>query len=146
MKKSVRLRPVRDLKHQQERVEAKKLADLQAQLQHARQQQTDLQGYLQEYFASISDNRQNVRQASQLGLYQAFVQRLQEAIQHQGQLIKQREMVVQAQSRKWVEANARLKALDDLIERIRKEEELAEDKKEQKLLDDRPWRAPSGFE
>ena len=146
MKKSVRLRPVRDIKEQQERQEARKLAELQRQLLLARKQLDDLQGYLKEYFASVNAARQHVTQASQLGLYQVFIQRLQEAIQHQAQLIKQRELVVQAQTRKWLEASTRLKTMDDLIARARQQEEIAEDKREQKLLDDRPFRAPGGFE
>lgn len=146
MKKSVRLRPVRDIKQQQERQEARKLAELQRQLLLARKQLDDLQGYLKEYFASVNAARQHVTQASQLGLYQVFIQRLQEAIQHQAQLIKQRELVVQAQTRKWLEASTRLKTMDDLIARARQQEEIAEDKREQKLLDDRPFRAPGGFE
>lgn len=146
MKKSVRLRPVRDIKQQQERQEARKLADLQKQLLQARKQLEDLQGYLKDYFASVNAGRMQITQASQLGLYQAFIQRLQEAIKHQGQLIRQREMVVQAQTRKWLEASTRLKTMDDLIARARQQEELAEDKREQKILDDRPFRAPGGFE
>lgn len=146
MKKSVRLRPVRDIKEQQERQEARKLAELQRQLLLARKQLDDLQGYLKEYFASVNAARQHVTQASQLGLYQVFIQRLQEAIQHQAQLIKQRELVVQAQTRKWLEASTRLKTMDDLITRARQQEEIAEDKREQKMLDDRPFRAPGGFE
>lgn len=146
MKKSRRLRPVRDLKQQQERQEARKLAELQQQLQLARKQHQDLQGYLREYFAAVSAGYAAVRQASQLGLYQTFIQRLQDAIQHQAQLIRQREQSVQAQTRKWLEASSRLKTLDDLIAQARQQEELAEDKKEQKALDDRPFRVTRGFE
>ncbi|NPU94091.1 MAG: flagellar export protein FliJ [Gammaproteobacteria bacterium] len=146
MKKSQRLRPVRDLKQQQERQEARKLADMQQQLIQARRQHEELQGYLREYFTAISTTRQQVKQASQLGLYQSFITRLQDAIQHQGQLIRQREQVVQAQTRKWLEASSRLKSLDDLIARARQQEELAADKREQKIQDDRPHRSSQGFE
>lgn len=146
MKKSVRLRPVRDLKQQQERTEARKLADLQQQLQQARRQCQELEGYLQEYFTVISTQRQQVHQASQLALYQSFVTRLQQAIQHQQQLIRQREMAVQAQTKRWIVASERLRTLDDLIVRTQIQEQLDADKKEQKQLDDRPFRSHSGFE
>ncbi len=146
MKKSVRLRPVRDLKQQQERTEAKKLADLQQQLQLARRKGQELEGYLHDYFSTISAQRQQVHQASQLALYQAFVTRLQQAIQHQQQVIKQRELAVQAQSRRWVTARERLRTMDDLIVRTQQQEALEADKREQKFLDDRPFRPGGGFE
>lgn len=146
MKKSERLRPVRDIKQQQERAEARKLADLQQQLQQARRQCQELEGYLKEYFNAISTQRQHVHQASQLALYQAFVTRLQQAIQHQHQMIRQREMAVQAQTKKWIAASERLRTMDDLITRTQAQEQLDADKKEQKLLDDRPFRSNSGFE
>ena len=145
MKKSVRLRPVRDLKHQQERTEAKKLADLQHQLQMARLQCQELEGYLKEYFNSVNAQRQHIHQASQLALYQAFVTRLQQAIQHQQQTIRQRELAVQAQTKKWVVARERLRTMDDLILRTQQQEQLDADKREQKILDDRPHRPGGGF-
>ena len=146
MKKSVRLRPVRDIKQQQERVEAKKLADLQHQLQLARKQCAELEGYLKDYFQSVNQQRQQIHQASQLALYQAFVTRLQQAIQHQQQVIRQREMSVLAQTKKWVTARERLRTMDDLIVRAQTQEELEADKREQKILDDRPFRPGGGFE
>ena len=146
MKRSVRLVPVRDIKQQQERTEARKLADLQQQLQVARQQCSELQHYLQEYFNNITLQQQHVHQASQLALYQAFVNRLQQAIRQQQQLIMQREMAVQAQTQKWITASQRLRTMDDMILRARQQEELEADKKEQKILDDRPFRAQNGFD
>lgn len=146
MKKSVRLRPVRDIKQQQERTEARKLADLQQQLHQARRQCEELQGYLKDYFQTISTQRQQVHQASQLALYQAFITRLEQAIQYQQQLIRQREMAVMAQTKKWVAASERLRTMDDLIARARQQEELEADKKEQKIQDDRPFRSQGGFE
>ena len=146
MKKSVRLHPVRDLKQQKERVEAKKLADLQQQLQAARRQCQELETYLKDYFGAINSQRQQIQQASQLALYQAFITRLQQAIQHQQQVIRQREQAVQAQSRKWVMARERLRTMEDLIRRAQNQEELEADKREQKILDDRPFRPGGGFE
>lgn len=146
MKKSVRLRPVRELKQQQERAEARKLADLQQQLQQSRRQCEELQNYLKDYFQTLANQRQQVHQASQLALYQAFVTRLEQAIQYQQQQIRQREMSVLAQSKKWVAASERLRAMDELITCARQQEELEADKREQKIQDDRPFRSHGGFE
>lgn len=145
MKKSKRLLPVRQLKQQAERAEARKLADLQRELEAARNQLGELEGYLKEYFQTIQGQQSRVTQASQLGLYQAFISRLQLAISRQGELIKQRQAAVNAQSRKWIQASAKLKTMDQLIEKARQQEELEDSRREQKLMDDRPFRGGGGF-
>ena len=145
MKKSRRLLPVRQLKQQAEREEAKKLANLQQELEMAKQQRMELESYLAEYFQTIQQQQSRVTQASQLGLYQAFISRLQLAIRRQGELIQQRQAAVKAQSKRWVEANARLKTMDQLIEKARLQEDIEESRREQKLMDDRPFRGGNGF-
>jgi flagellar export protein FliJ len=80
-----------------------------------------------------------------LGLYQAFVSRLQQAIVRQGEMVKQRELSVQAQAKKWVQASHNVKVMEQLIEKAQAEETLIESKQEQKIQDDRPFRKGSGF-
>jgi len=145
MKKSKRLLPVRQLKHQAERQEAKKLAGLQQELELARNQCNELESYLAEYYQTVQQHQAQVTQASQLGLYQAFIARLQQAIRQQGELVQQREAAVQAQTGKWIEANARLKTMDQLIQSARQHEEVEESRREQKIQDDRPFRGGGGF-
>lgn len=145
MKRSKRLLPVRQLKQQAERAEARKLADLQRELEVARNQLGELEGYLKEYFQTIQGQQSRVTQASQLGLYQAFISRLQLAINRQGELIQQRQAAVNAQSRKWIQASAKLKTMDQLIEKARQQEELEDSRREQRLMDDRPFRGGGGF-
>lgn len=145
MKKSRRLQPVRQLKQQAEREEAKKLAHLQQELETAKQQRTELESYLAEYFQTIQQQQSRVTQAAQLGLYQAFISRLQLAIRRQGELIQQRQAAVKSQTKRWVEANARLKTMDQLIAKARQQEDLEESRREQKLMDDRPFRGGNGF-
>lgn len=145
MKKSRRLLPVRQLKQQAEREEAKKLANLQNELEMAKRQKVELESYLAEYFQTIQQQQSRVTQASQLGLYQAFISRLQLAIRRQGELIQQRQAAVKAQTKRWVEANARLKTMDQLIDKARQQEDIEESRREQKLMDDRPFRGGNGF-
>ncbi|RLT92563.1 flagellar export protein FliJ [Ketobacter sp.] len=145
MKKSKRLLPVRQLNQQAEREEARKLAHLQQELQAAQQQRRELESYLADYFQTIQQQQSKVTQAAQLGLYQSFISRLQLAIRRQGELVHQRQAAVKAQTKRWVEANARLKTMDQLIEKARQQEQLEESKREQKLLDDRPFRGGGGF-
>ncbi|MEE2731443.1 MAG: flagellar export protein FliJ [Pseudomonadota bacterium] len=145
MKKSKRLLPVRQLNQQAEREEARKLAHLQQELQAAQQQRRELESYLADYFQTIQQQQSKVTQAAQLGLYQSFISRLQLAIRRQGELVQQRQAAVKAQTKRWVDANARLKTMDQLIEKARQQEQLEESRREQKLLDDRPFRGGGGF-
>ena len=145
MKKSVRLIPVCNLKRQQERKEAQTLAKYQKELTQSRQQHSELKSYLAEYYKSIQDQHGTVKNAAQLGLYQAFISRLQQAISRQGEMVKQRELSVQAQAKKWQLANHNVKIMEQLIEKAKTEESLIADKQEQKILDDRPYSKESGF-
>lgn len=144
MKRSVRMQPVRKLKQQEERQLAKKLAQAQQELQREQSQLAMLQQYQKEYFQGLTGSQQQARtgliNASELEKYQVFLTRLEKAIQNQHQVTVIREKAVEAARQAWAEANARLKALDNLIERMRFEEEQAEDKREQRLIDDLPLR------
>lgn len=146
MKKSKRLLPVRQLKHQEERTEAKKLAQIQQELAAAKNQLGELQVYLADYFNTVSNQQGQIHSAAQLGQYQNFISKLKEAIQRQQQDIKQREQVLQAQTQKWFEASNKLKTMDELIEKARQQEEREADAREQKILDDRPIRNRGGFQ
>ncbi|MCG8534096.1 MAG: flagellar export protein FliJ [Pseudomonadales bacterium] len=145
MKKSQRLLPVRQLKQQEERTEAKKLAQVQQELAAAKQQLQELDSYLKDYFNTVSSQQSQIHNAAQLGQYQNFITRLKEAISRQNQDVMQREQALKMQSKKWFEASSRLKVMDDLIEKARLEEQREQDKKEQKLQDDRPFRLNGGF-
>lgn len=146
MKKSKRLQPVRQLKQQEERTQAKKLADIQQGLAAARNQLTELESYLADYFSTATHQQRQIQSAAQLGQYQIFISKLKEAIERQKQDIKQREKALQAQTKNWFEASNKLKTMDELIEKARQQEEREEDQKEQKLLDDRPGQNRSGFQ
>ncbi len=137
VKKSKRLQPVLQLKQQAERKEARKLADLQQNLAAAKRQELELNKYLDEYFSVIKNQQSQIHQASQLGLYQVFITRLQQAIKNQSEQVKQREAAVKNQSIKWAEANANLKAMADLINKSLQLELQEENKKDQKIQDDR---------
>lgn len=145
MKKSVRLQPVCKLKQQQERKEATQLAKYQGELEQSRRQLNELQQYLQDYYQNLQGHQGSVRSASQLGLYQSFVSRLQKAIARQGEMVKQRELSVKAQTQRWIKASHSVKVMEQLIEQARQEEAREEGRREQKMMDDRPFRSPSGF-
>ena len=144
MKRSQRMQPVRKLKQQEERQLAKKLAQAQQALQREESQLTMLHQYQREYFQGLTGSQQQARtgtiSATDLEKYQMFLSRLERAIQNQNQVKVLKEKAVEAARQAWAQANARLKALDNLIETMRLEEQREQDKKEQRLIDDLPLR------
>lgn len=149
MKRSQRMQPVRKLKQQEERQLAKKLAQAQQALQREQSQLNMLHQYQREYFQGLTGSRQQARtgaiSAVDLEKYQMFLSRLEKAIQNQNQVTVIKEKAVEAARQAWAQANARLKALDNLIEKMRLEEEREQDKREQRLIDDLPLRN-NGYE
>lgn len=144
MKRSKRMTPVRKLKQQEERTAAKKFAGAQQEAQRELQQLQMLEKYQQDYFSSLHDNQGRAAghslSAQQLDKYQMFLARLHKAIENQRQVLVIKEKGVEAARKEWAEANARLKALDSLIEKMVIEEEQMKDKQEQRLIDDLPLR------
>ncbi len=135
MKRSDRLLPVRKLKEQKERAEAHKLAECQKQLQMAQRQALELQNYRAEYYQGVHQNRQGIS-SSYLDKSHQFISRLNIAIESQLQVVKNCEQALEKQKQVWADAHAKLKAMDDLIDRLRIEEQVQEDKQEQKMLDE----------
>lgn len=144
MKRSERMQPVRKLKQQEERQLAKRLAQAQQALQKEESQLQMLQQYQREYFNAVTGSQSQGSTGSiraiDLEKYQMFLSRLERAIQNQGEVRVLREKAVEAARQAWAEANSRLKALDNLIEKMRFEEEREQDKREQRMLDDMPLR------
>lgn len=136
-RKSLRLQPVRQLKHQAERQQAKLLAEAQQQLQIAQQQINELKTYYSEYLSSLSTHNENFRQAKELQVFHAFFVRLQQAIDKQQEVVRQREQAVMSRMDQWRQASASLKSIDELIATARRQEMIEQDKKEQKIQDDR---------
>ena len=145
MKRSQRLLLVQQLKQREERLQAKKLAEFQQELAQSRLQLSELESYLDDYFNTVNSQQKSIHSATQLGQYQMFISKLKLAIAHQNQDVKQRETAVQAQSKQWALARSRLNSMDELLTKTKQQEAVEEEKKAQKLMDDRPYRNRDGF-
>lgn len=141
VKKSKRLVPVLQIKERDEKDAAKRLGEAQQGLQGAIKQLEDLNQYRQDYYANLSGGVSagvtSGVSASVLEKYQLFLSKLNGAVERQEQSVEQYRQHVDAHRKKWVEANARLKSMNDLIDRAKDEESLLLDKQEQKLMDER---------
>ena len=143
MKRSQRMVPVRKLKQQEERQKAQGFALAQQEWRRELDQLEMLQRYQQDYFKELlqsSGGSQVIKNAQQLDKYQMFLLRLDKAIENQRQMVVIKEKSVEVKRQEWADANARLKALDNLIEKMRLEEARIQDKQEQRMIDDLPLR------
>lgn len=144
MKKSKRLAPVRQIKERDEKEAAKRLGDAQQGLNAAIKQLEELQQYRQDYYTTLSSGQPTGSTkvspgvpATVLEKYQMFLAKLNGVVERQQETVEQYRQHVETHRQKWVEANARLKSMDDLIARAQEEEALFLDKQEQKLIDER---------
>jgi len=142
MKKSKRLDTVRTVSAQREKAAAESVGQARKQLSQAEQQLSALSTYRNDY-------RQNLVNLGSEGVsvmmfrdYRTFLNRLDVAIDQQNQRLDTMGKQLNRALDEWAKANGKLKAMDSLIARVRQEEEKLEDKREQRILDDRPRRSP----
>lgn len=134
--RAARLAPVVEMAQKAEREAARLMGQCQAQLAQAEGKLGDLERYRGDY------QQQWVTQGSQgvsgqwLTNYQRFLSQLEAAVSQQNQSVAwHRENLNRARDT-WQQRYARLEGLKKLVQRYRDEARLAEDKREQRLLDE----------
>ena len=144
MKRSKRMQPVKKLKQQEERMKAQHFAKTQQDVQREQSQLDMLIKYQGDYFSGLSQGSGEARNvglsAQQLDKYQLFLARLHTAIENQRQVLVLKQKAMEAARQEWAAAHARLKAMDNLIEKMKEDESRHEDKLEQRMIDDLPLR------
>ena len=70
--------------------------------------------------------------------YQRFLQRLDQAVQSQQQLVRDSEKNLEIHRRRWQEKRQRLDSLQRVLDRCQAEEQRLEDRREQRVQDDLP--------
>lgn len=95
----------------------------------------DLELYCTEYEASIS-TAQVVRRAQDMLRDRGFLQQIYRARQQQEAVLSQRESLCEQKKQLWHQAHLKHRALRNLIQRMREDEQKALNRKEEKLLDE----------
>ncbi|MBM6551246.1 flagellar export protein FliJ [Marinomonas ostreistagni] len=133
MKKSKRMQILVDIAKRKEDEVVKVLAKEQARLQQDQQKLQELKDYAEQY-----DQQRNL-----IGLspyltsnYQHFVDRLQQAITQQQNQVNRSQQQVNMAMRRWQEAQAKTKGMDWLKDKSVSEEIAAEDRQDQKQIDE----------
>ena len=136
-KRSKRLQIVLDLAEKK-----KKQADqfLAASRQRVEQDQQTMQ-QLQQYMSEYHDNYLGVNaegcSGAQLHAQQAFMQKIKDAQDTQKQAMEQNRKELEVVEQHWKEAYARLQGISKLTDKVKKQEELDQEKALQKQLDER---------
>lgn len=140
--RAARLAPVIEMAERAEREAARQLGHCQGLLNKAEVQLGELERYRGDYQQQwITEGRQGVS-GQWLMNYQRFLSQLETAISQQLQTVKwHRDNLVKARDI-WQQRYARLEGLRKLVQRYIEEARQAEDKREQKLLDELVQRLP----
>lgn len=133
--RSERLKVVLMVAEREEQAAAARLGEARQQLEREEGQLAQLQEYQAQYLADYRERRRGV-DARSLMSYSGFLQRLGEALGGQEQKLAQVRHHLDQCRRQWQEKYHRRRSLEDMIERMRREENGALEQRQQRELDD----------
>ena len=140
MTRSKRMQPVQRVAEKRENDAAHRMSESRQQLAHQETRLKELQAYRDQYAAQFSERGNAGLDSMQLQDYRVFLSRLNEAICQQELVIAQcrsRHVLDQDQ---WTNRRCHTQAVDNLIERFRKDEQRQQHQREQQLQDDHSQR------
>lgn len=126
------------LAESEERKFAEKLGSAQRQLSGQMDRLAELRRYRGEYSERAGSSR--ITSAAQLKDYQSFLSRLDTALTSQRQIIYECERALNAHRSRWQAKRQRLESLQKVSERLRNDARITEDRREQRIQDDRHLR------
>ncbi|ELI9043329.1 flagellar export protein FliJ [Pseudomonas aeruginosa] len=135
-KRAARLAPVVDMASKAERDAATQLGRSQQQLLAAQQKLAELERYRNDYQQQWISQGQKGVSGQWLMNYQRFLSQLETAVAQQANSVTWHREAVDKARLNWQERYARLEGLRKLVERYLEEARQAEDKREQKQLDE----------
>ena len=134
--RAARLAPVIDMAERAEREAAQVLGRCQQQLQQAQGKLGELERYRGDYQQQWINQGQQGVSGQWLMNYQRFLTQLETAIGQQRQAAAWQQDNVNKARELWQQRYARLEGLRKLVQRYLQEARQAEDKREQKMLDE----------
>ncbi len=135
MKRSIRMKVVVDLAQRQEDAAAKQFKQCQEALQQELQRLDELKTYYDDYEAKFNSKTGGLR-ANEIADSRLFLQRLNDAQSAQQLNIQRIKAEFDRAKLIWHQAHLKRQNLCDLVVRYREEEQLDQDRLEQKGLDD----------
>lgn len=137
MTRSKRMDPVLRVAEQRERDAARALGQARQRFEQHRARLRELLEYREEYSRRFQQTGGGGMDMKQLHEYRAFLGRLNDAVAHQHKIIAKAEAEVQRRHGEWTGIRNRLRSLDTVRERFRREEHVQTERREQRELDER---------
>lgn len=144
MKKSQRIQTIVDIKAQQEQKSLEALGETLRRHQEATQQLEHLIQYRQEYLDKFQNNASMGMSVAVLVDFRAFIEKLDQAIAGQAQIVQQSELDVMNKRKTWENKHQHTQSLQKVFDGIVAEEHKLENKREQAESDDRSSRIARG--
>lgn len=137
MNRSTRFKPVQQHADHLLRDAGLALSHAHEELRRQEESLQQLITYRDEYGSDFRLHGESARDAAWLRNYQIFLTQLNRGVEQQNAVVDEcRRRADQARSQ-WEAASQKARALDNAVGRIRRDEELGERRREQRLLDDR---------
>ncbi|WP_083944968.1 flagellar export protein FliJ [Thiomicrospira microaerophila] len=134
MSRLVRLKLLVDLAEQELDKAQLTLKQLSTNRDMTAQQIEDLKSYRQDYMARLTAS--GTMLPIQLSTTQAFINRLNQAIEGQQKQLESQQTLCEQAREQWLEKRVRLQAMQKLYQKVEKQVVYAENRVEQKMLDD----------
>lgn len=144
MKKSQRMQAIVEIKALQEKQSLEVLAECQRRSLEAKQQLEHLQNYRQEYLDKFEDSAGGGMRVKVLLDFRAFIDKLDQAIAGQAQILQQTEFELVQKRKVWEGLYQHTQSLQKVCDSIVAEEVKIENKREQSESDDRSSRTIRG--
>ncbi|UBM23933.1 flagella biosynthesis chaperone FliJ [Pseudomonas sp. p1(2021b)] len=140
--RAARLAPVVDMAEEAERKAAQRLGHFQQQVALAQAKLAELERFREDYQLQWIDRGGQGVNGNWLVNYQRFLGQLETAMTQQRQSLTWHQNNLNNARDTWQQAHARVEGLRKLVQRYQDEARRAEDKREQKLLDELSQRLP----
>lgn len=137
MKKSDRMKPIKQIAADHEQQAVKELGQSQRALSEAEMKLEQLKNYRAEYARLFQEHGSRGMDGSQLQAYQGFLGQLDTAIRQQTGMIKNVEGECADKRQVWQQRHTRTEVLGKTVERFQKTERKQEDTQQQRETDDR---------
>lgn len=95
----------------------------------------DLQRYYQDYENAFTQPTMRMR-AQDIAQQRGFLQQLAEAVRQQAQVVERRRAIADSKQTDWQTAHVKRRALQELVARVRADEQRMLTRKEEKMLDE----------
>lgn len=136
MNASDRFKPVLKVAENREANAARKFGQSQKLHREEEEKLQNLRQYHTEYMARFQQTASIGMNASQLREYQAFLNKLEQAINQQEEIVKQSKLNCTEQKQQWTEKHIRTRSMDKAMNRMVDDEQKQKNAQEQKISDE----------